>query len=226
MLKNLDNDLPGAVQFLSEGIRTKENGTSDGRFFFALGDSLQRLGRVDEARHVYRLGTKLKLFRSEYQRSLYNVDRLQSQPFWHKADTGVAAQLDALATNWRRIRDEGLAVLGEDGYFFDESENLRDKGFWKQFDLFSRGQRVAGHCDKTPFTCKLIETFPAARHCTRGQVKFSVMHPGTHVWPHCGPTNCRLRAHLGLHVPSGTFLRVADERRYYDYMYPFLFQTK
>jgi len=32
-------------------------------------------------------------------------------------------------------------------------------------------------------------------------VKFSVMYPGTHVHAHTGPTNCRLRAHLGLQVP-------------------------
>lgn len=220
VLKTLDNDLNGAVQFLSEGIESQDIGTQDGRFFFALGDSLQRLGRVSEARQVYKHGTKLKLFRSEYQRSLYNIDRLKSQPFWSKEETHVAAQLDALANNWRLVRDEGLAVLGEDGYFIDESENLRDKGYWKQFDLFSRGQRVNRHCEKTPFTCKLIEAFAAARHCTRGQVKFSVMHPGTHVWPHCGPTNCRLRAHLGLHVPSNTFLRVAEETRFEDFISP------
>lgn len=219
VLKNLDNDLNGAVQFLTEGIASGDNGTVDGRFFFALGDSLQRLGRLEEARQVYRHGTRLKLFRSEFQRSLYNVDRLRSQPFWSKEETRVADQLDALTANWRRVRDEGLAVLGEDGYFIDETENLRDKGFWQQFDLFSRGQRVAGHCEKTPFTCKLIETFSAARQCTRGQVKFSVMHPGTHVWPHCGPTNCRLRAHLGLHVPADTFLRVAEETRYALFFY-------
>ena len=28
------------------------------------------------------------------------------------------------------------------------------------------------------------------------------MEGGTHVWAHCGPTNCRLRAHLGLVVPN------------------------
>uniref|UniRef100_A0A663E9X4 Aspartyl/asparaginy/proline hydroxylase domain-containing protein n=1 Tax=Aquila chrysaetos chrysaetos TaxID=223781 RepID=A0A663E9X4_AQUCH len=28
------------------------------------------------------------------------------------------------------------------------------------------------------------------------------MHPGTHVWPHTGPTNCRLRMHLGLVIPK------------------------
>ena len=44
------------------------------------------------------------------------------------------------------------------------------------------------------------------------QVKFSVMEAGTHVRAHTGPTNCRLRAHLGLQAPDGGVaqLRVGD----------------
>ena len=40
------------------------------------------------------------------------------------------------------------------------------------------------------------------------QAKFSVMDAGTHVWSHTGPTNTRLRIHLGLKVPSKS--EVAD----------------
>ena len=46
------------------------------------------------------------------------------------------------------------------------------------------------------------------------QIKYSLMKPGVHVWPHCGPTNCRIRAHLGLVIPDGPKIRVADETRY------------
>lgn len=42
------------------------------------------------------------------------------------------------------------------------------------------------------------------------------MDAGTHVHAHSGPTNCRLRAHLGLKVPSDptglSTLRVADQQ--------------
>lgn len=215
VVKNLDNNLELAVVFLREGIESGAEGTNDGRFYFTLGDALARLGRHVEAREVYRKGTANGLFLSEYQRSLYNVERLQSRPIWQKAETGDAQKyFDVLEQNWERIRDEGLSVLSKDGYFTDESENLRDTGDWKQFDLFARGRKVQRHCEKTPFTCKIIDTFTAARSCTRGQVKFSVMHPGTHVWPHCGPTNCRVRAHLGLQVPPMTFIRVADKFRF------------
>lgn len=45
------------------------------------------------------------------------------------------------------------------------------------------------------------------------QVKFSIMEPNSHVWPHCGPTNCRLRAHLGLVIPEGVKIRVGNKTR-------------
>ena len=41
---------------------------------------------------------------------------------------------------------------------------------------------------------------------TQGQVKLSLMSPGIHVLPHCGPTNVRVRMHLGLCIPSGVDL--------------------
>lgn len=97
--------------------------------------------------------------------------------------------------------------------FTEESEQLREKGDWKQLELFSRGVKRS-QCNKAPRTCQLVSEFEPAAGCRRGQVKFSVMEPDTHVWPHCGPTNCRLRAHLGLVVPSNVTIRVASETRY------------
>lgn len=51
------------------------------------------------------------------------------------------------------------------------------------------------------------------------QIKYSIMHPGTHVWPHTGPTNCRLRMHLGLVIPKeGCKIRCANETRYISFV--------
>ncbi|KXJ81530.1 hypothetical protein RP20_CCG019367 [Aedes albopictus] len=213
VLKNHDKDMELAVQYLREGIETEQEGTQDGRFYFHLGDALQRLGLQQEALDVYRKGAEKKLFLSMYQRSLYNVDSLKSRPFWTIEQTTYAGQLELIRSQWTAIRDEGLKLLNSAGNFKDEAENLRDTGDWKQFELFFRGHRIDKNCAKAPLTCRLVDRFAAARSCKRGQVKFSVMHPGTHVWPHCGPTNCRIRAHLGLKVPSGTFIRVAEETR-------------
>ena len=51
------------------------------------------------------------------------------------------------------------------------------------------------------------------------QTIFSVMQPGTVVWPHTGPTNARLRLHLGLVVPQdykNVNLTVAEQTRYWE----------
>ncbi|XP_058466084.1 kinesin-related protein 4 isoform X7 [Malaya genurostris] len=216
VLKNHDKNMELAVQYLQEGIETGHEGTQDGRFYFHLGDALQRLGRNDEALEVYQKGAEQKLFLSMYQRSLYNEDSLKSRPFWTIEQTTFASQLNTIQSQWTAIRDEGLKLLNAAGTFRDEAENLRDRGDWKQFELFMRGYRIDKNCAKAPLTCKLVEQFTAARTCKRGQIKFSVMQPGTHVWPHCGPTNCRIRAHLGLMVPDGVSIRVANETRHWE----------
>ncbi|XP_018578912.1 aspartyl/asparaginyl beta-hydroxylase isoform X2 [Anoplophora glabripennis] len=216
ILKTVDNKLEGAVDYLRRGLETRAEGVIDGRFYFHLGDALARLGQHEEAMKVYEEGVENNVFLSKYQRSLYNVPRLTGKPWWDLTDLPYLDLYRLLKQNWQKIRDEGLAVLNEKGYFQDESENLKDTGDWKQFELFARGQKNLKNCMVCPFTCSIIERVPEARSCKRGQTKFSVMHPGTHVWPHCGPTNCRLRAHLGLKVPPKTFIRVADDTRSWE----------
>ncbi|XP_063698898.1 aspartyl/asparaginyl beta-hydroxylase [Culicoides brevitarsis] len=214
VLKQLENDLEHAVIFLKEGIESGENGTQEGLFFMNLGDALTRLGRTMEAQEIYEEGARRGLFLSAQQRSLYNVNRLKSKPFWTVEETTYSRELNLLQKHWSNILKEGEYALdlSLNGYV-NESENLRERGDWKQYEIFARGRRNVTNCRNTPFTCDLIEKFTAASGCTRGQVKYSIMLPQTHVWAHTGPTNCRLRAHLGLRVPLGTYLRVSNETR-------------
>lgn len=202
-----------SIPLLKAGINSQAKGTTDSHFYFHLGDALSRQNKTEEAMQVYAQGVEKGLFRSVYQRSLYNVDRLKAQPWWTIEETTYAPFFKKLEENWKVIRDEGLSALKAQIGFQDEAESLRDTGNWKQFELFARGQKYNKNCERTPITCRLIEDFPPASGCRRGQTKFSVMEGGTHVWPHCGPTNCRLRAHLGLVVPNGTAIRVAEETR-------------
>ncbi|XP_050314825.1 aspartyl/asparaginyl beta-hydroxylase isoform X4 [Anthonomus grandis grandis] len=216
ILKMADNDLEGSIEYLDKGIKTKDPGI-DGRFFLYLGDSLLRLNRREEANKIHEEGVKQNVFLSKYQRSLYNVRRLKGKPWWQPEDLpSYQGFFTSLKDNWKKIRYEGLSALNEQGFYEDEAENLKDKGTWKQLELFSRGHKSKKNCRKTPITCGLVQKFSDASSCRRGQTKFSVIHPGTHVWPHCGPTNCRLRVHLGLKVSPGTFIRVGDETRSWE----------
>ncbi|KAL7737526.1 hypothetical protein ACLKA6_007653 [Drosophila palustris] len=214
-VKQLSGDYARALPYLQYAIDSEEVGTQEAYFYLALGETLQRLGRHTEAWQLHQRAANKMFFPSVYQRSLYNVPGLRAKPFWQLAETGIAAHLEQLQHNWRAIRNEALSLLNKRGHFRPEAEQLRDTGNWQQFELFSQGKRLHANCQRAPTTCALLAQLPASTSCLRGQVKFSAMQAQTHVWPHCGPTNCRLRAHLTLVAPEPqlTSLRVADQQR-------------
>jgi aspartate beta-hydroxylase len=217
ILKTDDSNYEESIKYLSEGVASKEPGVIDGRFYFHLGDALYRTGKKEEALKVYEEAVKEGLFLSIYQRSLYNVNGLTGKPWWEPLTTRYAPDFKILEKNWVTIRDEALSLIDEKySGFLPETEGLQEKGDWKQLELFARGRKIEKNCQKAPKTCALISQIPDAATCKRGQVKFSIMHPGTHVWAHTGPTNCRLRSHLGLVVPEGVSIRVAEETRKWE----------
>ncbi|KFV14665.1 Aspartyl/asparaginyl beta-hydroxylase, partial [Pterocles gutturalis] len=212
-----ENKIAESIPYLKEGLESGDPGTNDGRFYFHLGDALQRMGDK-EAYKWYELGYQRGHFASVWQRSLYNVKGLKAQPWWTAKETGYTELVKSLEKDWKLIRDEGLAVMDKKrSLFLPEDENLREKGDWSQFTLWQQGRKNENACKSVPKTCALLERFPEATGCRRGQIKYSVMHPGTHVWPHTGPTNCRLRMHLGLVIPKeGCRIRCAQDDRTWE----------
>ncbi|KAM7174985.1 aspartyl/asparaginyl beta-hydroxylase isoform 1-T1 [Macrochelys suwanniensis] len=212
-----ENKIAESIPYLKEGLESGDPGTDDGRFYFHLGDALQRVGNK-EAYKWYELGHQRGHFASVWQRSLYNVNGLKAQPWWTAKETGYTELVKSLEKNWKLIRDEGLSVMDKGkGLFLPEDENLREKGDWSQFTLWQQGRKNENACKGVPKTCAFLERFPEATGCRRGQIKYSVMRPGTHVWPHTGPTNCRLRMHLGLVIPKeGCRIRCAKENRTWE----------
>ena len=95
------------------------------------------------------------------------------------------------------------------GLFIPEEENLREKGEWGQYTLWQQGtytvththththtntavpthliaisysctgRKVGNSCQGVPKTCSLLERFPEATGCKRGQV-----HTHTHTHTH------------------------------------------
>lgn len=217
VLKQSDKDYEKAAIYLYRGLQIVEGknevkASEFGHFYLHLGEVLQRLGEARQANEIFQRGVARQLFPSVEQRSLYNEPGLRAKRWWSIDETGYAASFQTLEHHWQQIRDEALVLINSRYFsrFRDEGENLLRSGSWLEFELFRRGRRNVENCRQAPFTCDLIEQFPAARNCRRGQVKFSLMQPGTRTWSHCGPTNCRLRAHLGLIVPHHVYLRVAN----------------
>ncbi|KAK1173879.1 aspartyl/asparaginyl beta-hydroxylase-like isoform X1, partial [Acipenser oxyrinchus oxyrinchus] len=206
-----------SIPYLKDRLESGDPGTDEGRFDFHLGDALQRVGDKD-AYKWYEIGHQRWHFASVWQRSLYKVVRLKAQAWWTAKETGYTDLVKTLDRNWKMIQDEALGEMGtERALFIPEDENVIEKGEWGQFTLWQQGKKTENSCRGAPKTCALLERFSEATSCKRGQVKYSVMQPGTHIWPHTGPTICHLRMHLGLVIPNeGCQIKCANDTRSWE----------
>ncbi|XP_069362623.1 aspartyl/asparaginyl beta-hydroxylase isoform X3 [Maniola hyperantus] len=220
VLKTQYNKLEEAVKALYKALEGDAGPANEPRFYYHLGDALLLLGRPEEAHEVHKRGAALGHFLSPAQRSLYNVPRLRSRPWWPVEETPYVNLARALERSWRDILKEGEAAKE---LYEKEKEGLKERGEWTQLDVFVRGAEIPGRCARAPVTCSIVRSEAAAARCRRGQVKFSAMEAGTHVRAHVGPTNCRLRMHLGLSNTKNTYIRVDKETRQWQTGKTFIF---
>ncbi len=133
---------------------------------------------------------------------------LDSRPWWEPSAFALARDLESRSAE---ITDELLAL--EASRFAPESERIPRTGDWDVVFLYERGRRHDQVCDACPATTRTIEGDGAMRTAA-GLIYVSRMRPGTHIQPHRGPTNLRVRCHLGISVPDGDCgIRVADQSR-------------
>jgi aspartate beta-hydroxylase len=133
---------------------------------------------------------------------------LSARPWYDAAAFPFARALEA---NYEQIRDE---VLGLDrSLFHHESEAIKREGAWKVVLLYELGRKNSENTARCPVTTRLVEAHSTVRTIA-GLIYFSRMAPGTHIKAHWGPTNLRLRCHLGIQIPAGDCaIRVGGETR-------------
>jgi aspartate beta-hydroxylase len=136
---------------------------------------------------------------------------LESRPWHDPGQFPLAGYLEAHAPE---IRDELLAL--EPTAFHREAEPIRRSGEWDVAFFFERGRRRDEICEQCPITTRGLEAYPAVRTLA-GLIYVSRMRRDTHVHPHRGPTNLRLRCHLGIKVPDGDCaIRVGGDTRRWE----------
>jgi len=162
------------------------------------------LSRVRDAIHV-RVGLQDAGYERDDQRPAMYVRGLEARP-WH--DTACKPWIADLEANTETIRRELLA-LRDVPHFRPQVHNIVEDGGWNAFYLYTYGGRVHANCRRCPETARLLER--ASGLGTAGMAYFSALTPGAHIEPHYGPTNVRLRCHLGLIVPEGCRMRVSGE---------------
>jgi len=171
--------------------------------FLNLGDVLTRLGEPATADQLYIEAKELGHLVHASQRPVHFTPNLQARPVWHAVDDPtIARAIEALEDSWVVIHEEGRAAMrrSKAGFFPANPELIHSSSLhnpWSQFFLFEHGAKDVKNCRVAPRTCKLVESL-GARESMNGDAKFSLIQPGTQVHKHCGPTNARLRIHLGL----------------------------
>jgi aspartate beta-hydroxylase len=136
---------------------------------------------------------------------------LSARPFRDPAQLPGALMLER---NYEAIRSEIENLAGTD--FQKEAEGLMDRGAWDVFLFYERGLKNAENCARCPAITRIIEASNTVRTMA-GLLYVSKLNPDTHIKPHVGPTNLRVRCHLGIRIPSGDCgLKVADETRHWQ----------
>jgi aspartyl/asparaginyl beta-hydroxylase (cupin superfamily) len=83
---------------------------------------------------------------------------------------------------------------------------------WRELPLVSDGRRLDDNCRRMPETARLVDLILAEGRVIQ-QLTYSVLEPGTRIAEHTDPMNYFVSVHIGIVVPPGCGLKVADEAR-------------
>lgn len=170
---------------------------------------LRGVSRSDLDRALLYADHGLRLRRAVYphrdQRPWRFFPEIESKPVWHPSDfewlTPFEAAYGEILAEYRQARHGGDLPA--------HHQKLNDAGSWNVLYFFAGGRRFDDNHAKCPVTSELLNNVPGIGEA--GQAYFSILAPRTHIPAHGGPTNTRLRCHLGLEVPVGARIRVSDQ---------------
>ena len=167
--------------------------------------ALANAGRHDEAADVGRRAVSVGALLHPMQAPKHLDRSLPPGRPWVD-DAGSWRAVRSLRAHFVAIREEVLradaaGVLG--ALATADSEGLTRAGRWSELNFFLRGEPPQPTLDALPATSAVLASLPEAVSMVRGAAKLSFVRPGTHILPHCGPTNTRLRIHLGISIPPG-----------------------
>jgi hypothetical protein len=199
------------------GIATEDGGTRQyilqtaRRHYGNLIDAWHYGGRTDDARACAELAVRQGVWAHPLQRPRELVPGLTAAPLHDPEQFWFVPYLEE---RYLEIRAEIERVVGTDRDpvrpTVDDGALIRS-GEWKQAHLFRDGQWQEDVCARFPVTRSILAEVPEVTSFSPGVITVSTVEPGSHIMPHCGPTNALLRIHLPIRVPEGVSIRVADQ---------------
>ncbi|KAL5017020.1 hypothetical protein ScPMuIL_006609 [Solemya velum] len=139
--------------------------------------------------------------------SVFRMRGLCSSPLWKTEK--FQSDMNKLVANYENILKEFQVVYeSETGW----SKNETPTGSWCIYPIINQGDLVEENASMCPQTLETILSLKSLMNLNVfGNATFSVVNPKTSITDHYGPTNIRIRCHLGLIIPNKCNLRVAGE---------------
>lgn len=145
------------------------------------------------------------------QRQFYERDEFAWAPSVETETDAIRAELQAVLAADR----EFPAYVEQDLNRPTKVHRLVGNPDWGAFHLL-KGDPIPGNADRCPRTLAALGHAPQPVIRGRSPMAiFSLLKPGTHIFPHNGLLNTRLICHLPLIVPEGCRFRVGNEVRHW-----------
>ena len=137
---------------------------------------------------------------------------LTRKTFWSERMDGIYSKLldiKLASEDPNLITDIKMELAKAKKYASGWKTNSTPSGKWRIFSFYNQGTVNETNCAMCPRTVHFLSTINLFM-CDHvyGNALFSILEPGSHIEPHAGPCNYRLRCHLPLTVPSGFKIRV------------------
>lgn len=180
-----------------------------------LGLALKQHGRKKSAKLLFRNAVTKGIFPSELQRPPRYVEGLPAQPWYEPSEFNF---VEYLISRGDEIQQEFADYIHRDqtGISLQE-EGLHGTGRWEELVIMKHDSLFAGRAFAA--TVGIIKSINEASspNVHVFNAKFSILHPGTTIRPHCGPSNARLRLHLTIqHGSGGAWIRVGRQNKTWE----------
>lgn len=128
--------------------------------------------------------------------NVFLLQGLKSEPWPVDLASSLEHDIAKIEQNAEMINDEMDNIIETQANHW--LVNNTPQGDWEVFHLINQGKVVNKNVKLAPKTFKLVSKLASVMTNTVfGNVSFSIVYPGTTISDHYGPTNIRLRCHLG-----------------------------
>jgi aspartyl/asparaginyl beta-hydroxylase (cupin superfamily) len=181
------------------------------RHYGSVIDAWNYCGHTNRAQECAELAVRQGVWSNPLQRPKEQVAGLPATPVHDPAGFGFISYLEKHYVDFRAEIEQVLDTPIDPVRHTVDDGGLIRIGAWKQAHLFRDGRWQEDVCAYFPVTKRILAEVPELTTFNPGVITVSRVEPGSHIMPHCGPTNALLRIHLPIKVPLGVSIRVAGQ---------------